>query len=67
MANDTGTTAAVDLENRAFDVEVSLYTMVGVSFCFLFLRFFCKVRYNKMIRVDDYLLAASWVRVPGLS
>ncbi|KAK1758857.1 hypothetical protein QBC47DRAFT_336342 [Echria macrotheca] len=47
-------------DDRSQDLVIPLCAMAAVSFGFLVLRFLCKIKYNKQLVLDDYLLAVSW-------
>lgn len=49
-------------EDMGVTMLVSMWTMMGVAFLLLGLRFFCKKWYGKTTGADDYVLACSWVR-----
>ncbi len=52
-------------ENSSEWLIRSMIIVSTLSFAFLTMRFFCKVRYAKNFSVDDGLLAVAWVRPPA--
>jgi hypothetical protein len=49
------------VEDYAPRLNVTIWTLTGVAALFLGLRLYCKVRRERPIRADDYVLVASWV------
>ncbi|KAK0710454.1 hypothetical protein B0T21DRAFT_297990 [Apiosordaria backusii] len=47
--------------DRTVEFIVTLPSMTAVAFIGLFLRFFCKIKHQKPVMVDDYLMAAAWI------
>jgi len=48
-------------ENNGNELIRDLVAVAGLSFVFMILRFFCKLRYGKGFKVDDGLIAFAWV------
>lgn len=48
-------------ESNANELIRALIAVTALSFVFMILRFACKVRYTKGIRIDDGLVAFAWV------
>ncbi|SPQ24539.1 28b4345e-900c-4955-962b-fcb257d3ae2b [Thermothielavioides terrestris] len=48
------------VEDFAPRLNIAIWTLTGVAALFLGLRLYCKVRRERPIRADDYVLVASW-------
>ncbi|KAK0672094.1 hypothetical protein QBC41DRAFT_382558 [Cercophora samala] len=51
--------------DRTIEFITTLPTMTAIAFLAVFLRFFCKMKYAKELRLDDYLMVAAWLLTLG--
>ena len=56
-------TAGLDMSDEGKNINVSTWTLVGLSLLFLGLRVACKMGRHRGLWWDDHLLIASWVRL----
>lgn len=64
MADSTAAAPPGAGQSNADELIRCLVAVTGLSFVFMILRFICKLRYTKGLRVDDALVAFAWVSIP---
>lgn len=61
QAKMDATPRETDAQNEGTRINVSVWTLVGFSACFLCLRIYCKFLRHRRLWWDDYILIVSWV------